>query len=84
MYFWIVSGVVLILALIGMALTVFFLYRQRFLNEIQKDFVNNFTHEFKTPLAVLKIAAGVLQQPNIIERPDKLKNYATNRRFKQI
>ncbi len=76
MYFWIVSGVVLILALIGMALTVFFLYRQRFLNEIQKDFVNNFTHEFKTPLAVLKIAAGVLQQPNIIERPDKLKNYA--------
>ncbi|MEO7265687.1 MAG: HAMP domain-containing sensor histidine kinase [Ferruginibacter sp.] len=76
MYFWIVSGVILILALIGMALSVFFLYRQRFLNEIQKDFVNNFTHEFKTPLAVLKIAAGVLQQPNIIERPDKLKNYA--------
>lgn len=76
MYFWIVSGVVLVLALIGMALAVFFLYRQRFLNEIQKDFVNNFTHEFKTPLAVLKITAGVLQQPNIIERPDKLKNYA--------
>jgi two-component system phosphate regulon sensor histidine kinase PhoR len=76
MYFWILSGAILILALIGMALAIFFLYRQRFLNEIQKDFVNNFTHEFKTPLAVLKIAAGVLQQPNIIERPDKLKNYA--------
>lgn len=76
MYFWLASGAVLVLALIGMALSVFFLYRQRVLNEIQKDFVNNFTHEFKTPLAVLKIAAGVLQQPSIIERPDKLKNYA--------
>ncbi|MEO6404501.1 MAG: HAMP domain-containing sensor histidine kinase [Ferruginibacter sp.] len=76
MIFWIISGGILILALIATALSIFFLYRQRFLNEIQKDFVNNFTHEFKTPLAVLKIAAGVLQQPDIIYRPEKLKNYS--------
>ncbi|HNF02282.1 MAG TPA: HAMP domain-containing sensor histidine kinase, partial [Ferruginibacter sp.] len=45
-------------------------------NETQRDFVNNFTHEFKTPLAVIKIASDVLQQKNIVEKPEKLNNYA--------
>jgi two-component system, OmpR family, phosphate regulon sensor histidine kinase PhoR len=76
MIFWIASSGLLLLVLIGFGFSVFYLYRQKFFNETQKDFVNNFTHEFKTPLAVIKIAADVLQQQNIIEKPDKLKNYA--------
>jgi two-component system phosphate regulon sensor histidine kinase PhoR len=76
MIFWIASSGLLLLVLIGFGFSVFYLYRQKFFNETQKDFVNNFTHEFKTPLAVIKIAADVLQQPNIIEKPDKLRNYA--------
>jgi two-component system phosphate regulon sensor histidine kinase PhoR len=62
--------------LIAFGASIFYLYRQKFLNETQKDFVNNFTHEFKTPLAVIKIAAEVLQQPNIIDKPERLRNYA--------
>jgi two-component system phosphate regulon sensor histidine kinase PhoR len=76
MYFWIASGGLLLLVLIAFGASIFYLYRQKFLNETQKDFVNNFTHEFKTPLAVIKIAAEVLQQPNIADKPDRLKNYA--------
>lgn len=76
MMFWIASSGFLLLVLIGFGFSIFYLYRQKFFNETQKDFVNNFTHEFKTPLAVIKIAADVLQQNNIIEKPDKLKNYA--------
>jgi len=76
MYFWIASGGLLLLVLIAFGASIFYLYRQKFLNETQKDFVNNFTHEFKTPLAVIKIAAEVLQQPNIADKPEKLKNYA--------
>lgn len=76
MYFWIASGGLLLLVLIAFGASIFYLYKQKFLNETQKDFVNNFTHEFKTPLAVIKIAAEVLQQPGITEKPDKLKNYA--------
>jgi len=76
MYFWIASGGLLLLVLIAFGASIFYLYKQKFLNETQKDFVNNFTHEFKTPLAVIKIAAEVLQQPNIYQKPDKLKNYA--------
>ncbi|MEP7256626.1 MAG: HAMP domain-containing sensor histidine kinase [Ferruginibacter sp.] len=76
MIFWIASSGLLLLVLIGFGASIFYLYRQKFFNETQRDFVNNFTHEFKTPLAVIKIAAEVLQQNNIIEKPDRLKNYA--------
>ncbi len=74
--FWLVSAVGLSLALISLAISLFYFYRQKFLVETQKDFVNNFTHEFKTPLAVIKIAGDVLGQDNIIEKPERLKRYA--------
>ncbi|HEY4209261.1 MAG TPA: HAMP domain-containing sensor histidine kinase [Puia sp.] len=77
MDFWIVSSAILFIALIGLAVSLFYFYRQKFLAEVQKDFVNNFTHEFKTPLAVMKIASGVLAQDNIHHQPDRLERYAT-------
>ena len=72
MDFWIVSTVVLFLSLIGLAASLFYFYRQKFLAETQKDFVNNLTHEFKTPLAVMKIASDVLAQGSISRQPDRL------------
>ena len=76
MFFWIASSGFLLLVLIGFGFSIFYLYRQKFFNETQRDFVNNFTHEFKTPLAVIKIAADVLQKQSTIDKPEKLKNYA--------
>jgi two-component system, OmpR family, phosphate regulon sensor histidine kinase PhoR len=76
MFFWIVATGLLLLVLVGFGGSVFYLYRQNFLNETQNDFVNNFTHEFKTPLSVIKIAADVLQQPFITDKPEKLNKYA--------
>ena len=74
--FWIVTSVLLLLVLVGFAASMFYFYRQKFLNEVQKDFVNNFTHEFRTPLAVMKLAAGVLKGSSITEQPDRLKKYS--------
>jgi two-component system, OmpR family, phosphate regulon sensor histidine kinase PhoR len=73
--FWIVTSVLLLMVLIGFAASIFYFYKQKFLNEVQTDFVNNFTHEFKTPLAVMKLAAGVLNSPPITEQPERLKKY---------
>jgi len=75
MNFWIISSVGLFLTLIGFVVSLFYFYRQKFLAEIQKDFVNNFTHEFKTPLAVMKIAADVLAQDTILQQPNRLERY---------
>ena len=74
--YWIIGAVALVVILICFAVSLFFLYKQKTLNEIQKDFVNNFTHEFKTPLAVMKIAADVMINPSIAQQPERLKKYS--------
>ena len=76
MNFWIISSLLLLIVLILFGGGLYYFYRQRFLNEIQKDFVNNFTHEFKTPVAVLNLAAEVLEQPDIAKKPERLSRYA--------
>ncbi|HEX2608550.1 MAG TPA: HAMP domain-containing sensor histidine kinase [Flavisolibacter sp.] len=77
MNFWIISSVVLLIVLILFGGSLYYFYRQRFLNETQKDFVNNFTHEFKTPVSVINLAAEVLANPSIAEKPEKLARYAS-------
>ncbi len=71
-----------ILSLI-MLLTIFFfaysmivILRQKRLTELQKDFINNMTHEFKTPLATMEIAAGVFQQAEEVAQNPRLARYA--------
>lgn len=76
MNFWFISSAILFIVLIGLAVSLFYFYRQKFLAEIQKDFVNNFTHEFKTPLAVMKISSEVLLQDKILQQPERLRQYA--------
>jgi two-component system phosphate regulon sensor histidine kinase PhoR len=45
------------------------------LSEVQKNFINNLTHEFKTPIASIELAAKVLANPKICEQPDRLAEY---------
>ncbi len=74
---WFFSTFILFLFLIILAYAIFTIFKQKRLSEIQKDFVNNMTHEFKTPLATIKISSEVLRNPNIIHNPERLLNYAT-------
>jgi two-component system phosphate regulon sensor histidine kinase PhoR len=62
--------------------------KQRRLSEIQRDFINNMTHEFKTPISTIAISAEVLKDPRIVNTPERLLNYTTiiqneNNRLKQ-
>ncbi len=74
---WTISSLVLVLVLAFLAYVVFLVLKQKRLSEVQKDFVNNMTHEFKTPLASIQISAEVLKSPKIVENPQRLLNYAT-------
>jgi two-component system, OmpR family, phosphate regulon sensor histidine kinase PhoR len=76
MNIWIISSFVLITALIFFAYAIFIIFRQKRLSEIQKDFINNMTHEFKTPISTIGISANVLTEPGIISQPDRFANYA--------
>jgi two-component system phosphate regulon sensor histidine kinase PhoR len=46
--------------------------RQKKLSEIKNDFINNMTHEFKTPIATISLAVDALKNPKVIGNPEKL------------
>jgi len=77
MGFWTFSTVVLILVILFFTYAVFVILKQRRLSEVQTDFINNMTHEFKTPLSTISISTDVLLQPNIVNNPERLMSYAT-------
>ncbi|MFH2095794.1 MAG: HAMP domain-containing sensor histidine kinase [Bacteroidota bacterium] len=73
MYFF---SAILILVIIFFTYSLFVILKQRRLTEVQKDFINNMTHEFKTPLSSIAISADVLSDKGIISDPDRLHTYA--------
>lgn len=73
---WIISSFVLLTALVFFAYAIFIILKQKRFSEIQKDFINNMTHEFKTPVSTIGISANVLSKPDIALNPERLKNYA--------
>ena len=75
MFWWIISAAFLLVVLIGFSLSIFFLYRQKFLNEIQKDFIQNVTHEFQTPLTTLALGLDAIAKPSIHDQPQKFEQY---------
>ncbi|CAL2085053.1 Two-component system, OmpR family, phosphate regulon sensor histidine kinase PhoR [Tenacibaculum sp. 190524A02b] len=51
------------------------LVRQKKISEIKTDFINNMTHEFKTPIATINLALDAIKNPRIIKDEDKVKRY---------
>ena len=51
------------------------LIRQRQISEIKTDFINNMTHEFKTPIATINLALDAIRNPKIIDDKEKLYRY---------
>ncbi len=87
---WWFSTLVLLLVIGFFAYAIFVILKQKRLSEVQKDFINNMTHEFKTPISTIAISAEVLRKPGIIAAPERLLSYATiihdeaNRLQKQV
>jgi len=78
---WIYASIVLLLLLIGFSLAIYFLLKQKFLVEIQRDFINNVTHEFSTPLSVIDLSVEGLEKPGTISHPEKYGRYVASIKY---
>ena len=73
---WYVVNGFLLIVILFFGYTLFVIFKQRRLSEVQKNFINNLTHEFKTPIASIDLSSKVLADPKIIEHPKRLKEYS--------
>jgi len=58
------------------SIAIYYMQHQRRISEVKTDFLNNMTHEFKTPIATINIASDALKNEKIIHDQDKIKYYA--------
>jgi len=70
-----ISLVFSIIVLATFAVSVHFILKQKKINEMKSDFINNMTHEFKTPLATISVAADTISNQKIIEDPVKIRYF---------
>lgn len=75
MRFWFVLSITLIFILLIYVYSIFTLLQQKKYSELQRDFINNMTHEFKTPLSSILIASKYLIEQNPIKDDKKLYTY---------
>ncbi|HYV92052.1 MAG TPA: HAMP domain-containing sensor histidine kinase [Chitinophagales bacterium] len=74
---WLYSSVVLLLVVVFFAFALIAIFRQKQLSQIQKDFVNNMTHEFKTPVSTILITARLLNKPEVQRDSSSIMQYVS-------
>ncbi|NJL12647.1 MAG: HAMP domain-containing histidine kinase [Microscillaceae bacterium] len=73
---WLFSSFILLTVVVFFAYTLWVILKQKRLSEIQRDFINNMTHEFKTPISTIAVSADLVCNPKIAAQPEKIRQYA--------
>ncbi|MGD9992639.1 MAG: sensor histidine kinase [Salinivirgaceae bacterium] len=76
MRLWILLSFIVLIIVFFFTYTIFAFFKQKLLAELQKDFINNMTHEFKTPISSINIASDVLLSYPGDSLPERFNRYA--------
>ncbi|MBS1659306.1 MAG: HAMP domain-containing histidine kinase [Bacteroidetes bacterium] len=74
---WIYSSIVLLVVVGFFAFSIIAIFRQKQLAEVQKDFVNNMTHEFKTPVSTILVTSRLLNRDEVQRDPQSINQYSS-------
>jgi two-component system, OmpR family, phosphate regulon sensor histidine kinase PhoR len=69
------SFVFSMIILVTFALSIFYILRQKKISEMKSDFINNMTHEFKTPIATISVATDSISNDKVIGNPEKIRYF---------
>lgn len=73
--FWMYSSIVIFLIVMFFSYTIHVILQQRRLSEIRTDFVNNMTHELKTPISTIGLSAEAIESPAVSNSPERVRQY---------
>lgn len=74
-YILLISLFFIFIIIIAFSSSLYQLIRQKKISEIKTDFINNMTHEFKTPIATINLALDSIKNPKILEDKEKVLRY---------
>ncbi len=77
MWIMLISSIVFTLIIIlTFAATLHYMFKQKKLSEMKNDFINNMTHEFKTPISTIFLAIDSITHPKVIEDKKQIHHFA--------
>lgn len=62
--------------MVTFGLSVFYILRQKKISEMKSDFINNMTHEFKTPIATISVATDSITNAKVVNDPERIRYFA--------
>jgi len=74
---WLFVVPIIIISLLFFGYTVLVIGKQKRLDEIKNDFINNMTHELKTPISTIRLSSEMLLKSDLSNNPEKLHRYAS-------
>lgn len=65
-----------VFVLLAFGLSIFYILRQKKISEMKSDFINNMTHEFKTPIATISVATDSIVNDRVVNDPERIRYFA--------